>query len=69
MERVIVNAGSERLAYSRHEAAALLSVSAATLDRLVQRGLLRPSLALRRVIFSRVELERFLKETSERISL
>jgi len=31
--------------------------------RLVKRGLLKPSLALRRPLVSQVELDRFLKET------
>ena len=52
-----------KLAYLRQEAAQLLSVSPATLDRLVERGLLHPSRATRRPLFSREELERFLRET------
>jgi excisionase family DNA binding protein len=52
-----------RLAVVRHEAAQMLSVSPATLDRLVERGLLRPSRATRRPLFSREELERFLRDT------
>lgn len=54
-----------KLAYGRDEAAEAIGVSAATVDRLVKRGLLHPSRATRRVIFSRCELERFLRETSE----
>ena len=53
-----------RLALRREEAAAALGVSVPTLDRLVQRGLLRPSRALRRPLFSLPEIERFLRETS-----
>lgn len=53
-----------RLALSREEAAAALGVSVPTLDRLVQRGLLRPSRALRRPLFPVPEIERFLRETS-----
>lgn len=56
--------GIPRLAFSREEAAAALGVSVPTLDRLVQRGLLRPSRALRRPLFSLPEIERFLRETS-----
>jgi hypothetical protein len=55
------------LAYTRREAAHALSTSPATLDRLVQRGLLRPSRATRRPIFARSELERFLRETAAAI--
>ena len=52
-----------RLALSRDEAAAALGVSVPSLDRLVQRGLLRPSRALRRPLFPVPEIERFLRET------
>jgi hypothetical protein len=53
-----------KLAYTRSEAAQILSVSPATLDRLVERGLLNPSRATRRPLFSHLELERFLRETT-----
>lgn len=53
-----------RLALSREEAAVALGVSVPTLDRLVHRGLLRPSRALRRPLFSVPEIERFLRETA-----
>jgi hypothetical protein len=53
-----------KLAYNRREAAQVISVSPATLDRLVERGLLRPSRATRRPLFSREELERFLRATT-----
>jgi len=59
----------ERLAYSRQEAAEALRCSVASVDRLVKRGLLHPSYALRRVIFARAELERFLRESSELVML
>ena len=47
---------------------AALSISAATLDRLVKRGLLRPSRALRRPLFPIAEIERFLRETTADIN-
>ncbi len=53
-----------KLAFTRVEAARLISQSPATLDRLVQRGLIRPSRATRRPLFSREELERFLRDTT-----
>ena len=53
-----------KLALTRVEAADALDVSPATLDRLVKRGLLRPSRALRKPLFSIAEIERFLRETS-----
>jgi hypothetical protein len=57
-----------KLAYPRREAAQIISVSPATLDRLVERGLLRPSRATRRPLFSRVDLERFLRETTAAVN-
>jgi excisionase family DNA binding protein len=56
--------GATRLAYTKAEAAALLGISKPTLDRLVRRGLLKPSRALRRPLFSRRQLENFLEETT-----
>ena len=53
-----------KLALTRVEAADALDVSPATLDRLVKRGLIHPSRALRRPLFSIAEIERFLRETS-----
>jgi DNA-directed RNA polymerase specialized sigma24 family protein len=58
-----------KLALSRVEAADALDVSPATLDRLVKRGLLRPSRALRRPLFSIAEIERFLRETSTPVAV
>jgi hypothetical protein len=55
----------KRLGYGRREAAELLGISAVSVDRLVQRGLLKPSRALRRPLFSEEELLRFLKDTTE----
>lgn len=53
-----------KLAFNRKAAAEAISVSPATLDRLVERGLLHPSHATRRPLFSREELERFLRDTA-----
>ena len=53
-----------KLALTRVEAAKALGVSAVTVDRLALRGLLRPSRATRRPLYSVKEIERFLKETS-----
>ena len=52
-----------RLAYTREEAASLLGISPATIDRLTKRGLLRPSRATRRPLYSSGELQRFVRET------
>ncbi len=55
----------ERLAYNRKATAQLLSVAPITLDRIVARGLIRPSRATRRPLFAKTEIERFLRETAE----
>jgi hypothetical protein len=54
---------STRIGFGPHEAAAMLGISPVSLDRLVARGLLRPSRALRRPLFTERELLRFLEET------
>ena len=53
-----------KLAYNTSEAAKALGVSVRSLKRLEQRGLLRPSAALRCKLYSHQELTRFLEETS-----
>jgi len=53
-----------KLALTRLEAAAALGVSAPTIDRLAQRGLLHPSRATRRPLYAVKEIERFLKATT-----
>jgi hypothetical protein len=57
-----------KLAFTRIEAADALNISPATLDRLTQRGLLRPSRALRRPLYAVDELKRFLTETTGSIA-
>lgn len=59
-----VQATMEKKGSKRAEAAIYLDVTAATIDRLRKRGLLHPSLALRHPIYSRDDLDRFLKETT-----
>ncbi len=58
-----------KLALSREEAAEALGISTVTLDRLVARGLIKPSRATRRPLFPIWEIERFLRETSQTIEL
>lgn len=55
-----------RLAYSVKEAAEILGVSEKSVRRLIIRGLLRPSRALRHLLIPRKELERFLEDTTAR---
>ena len=57
--------GQSKLGLNRLEAAEVLGVSPATLDRLTYRGLLRPCRAIRRPIYFIKELERFLRDTTE----
>ena len=47
-------------AYKLKPAATYLSISELSLRRLVGRGLIKPNRALRHLIFSRAELDRFL---------
>ena len=54
-----------KLALSRVEAAEALGVRPMAVDRLAKRGLLHPSRATRRPLYSVKEIERFLKETSD----
>jgi len=58
-----------KLALTRTETAEALGITPVTVDRLAKRGLLRPSRATRRPLYSVTEIERFLKETSESIAL
>jgi len=56
--------GKLRLAFTMKEAAEIIGVSYITVHRLIQRGLLKCSWASRKKIISKIEIERFLKETS-----
>jgi hypothetical protein len=53
-----------RLAFTMKETAEILGVSYITVHRLIQRRLLRSSLASRKKIIAKTEIERFLKDTS-----
>jgi hypothetical protein len=53
-----------RLCYGRVEAAEILGIDPATVDRLAKRGLLRPSRATRRPLYPLWEIERFLRDTT-----
>jgi Helix-turn-helix domain len=59
----------EKKGYKLAEAAIYLGVSKITIDRLTKRGLLHPSRALRHPIYSRDDLDRFLRETTSDISI
>jgi len=54
----------EKKGFKRAEAAIYLGVATITIDRLTKRGLLHPSRALRHPIYSKDDLDRFLRETS-----
>lgn len=53
-----------RLAYSVKEAADLLGVSEKSIRRLIDRGLLKASRALRHLLIPKKEIERFLEQTT-----
>lgn len=59
------NAPLPRLAYTMQETAKILGVSYITVYRLIKRGLLRSSTALRHKLIPVSEIERFLKTTTE----
>jgi excisionase family DNA binding protein len=61
----IADGNKPRLAYSVRETAETLGISCGTVYRLLRRGLLRSSLALRNKVIAKTEIERFLKETSK----
>jgi len=54
----------EKKGFKRAEAAIYLGISPITIDRLTKRGLLHPSRALRHPIYSKDDLDRFLKDTT-----
>ncbi len=58
-----------KLALTREETAEALGITPVTIDRLAKRGLLCPSRATRRPLYSVAEIERFLKDTSQSIAL
>jgi DNA-binding transcriptional MerR regulator len=60
---LLTNTAIPKLGLNRIEAARALGLSPATIDRLTIKGLLRPSRATRRPIYSVKEIERFLKDT------
>ncbi len=54
---------SYKLAFTMHEAAEMIGVSYMSMHRLLQRGLIKSSSALRTKVIPRSELERFLSST------
>ena len=58
----------EKMGFKRAEAALYLGVTAVTIDRLTKRGLLHPSRALRHPLYSRHDLDRFLRDTTGRVA-
>jgi DNA-binding XRE family transcriptional regulator len=63
MKNPVSSAGVPKLALTRKEVATALGVSMVTIDRLTERGLLKPSRATRRPLFAVFEIERFLLAT------
>lgn len=54
-----------RLAYTMRETANMLGISYISVHRLLQRGLLKSSTALRHKVISIKEIQRFLEDTTE----
>lgn len=57
------NSKNKRRAYLLTETAEILGISTKSVRRLIERGLLKNSKALRKIIIPASEIERFLKET------
>ena len=53
------------MGYSIAETASILGISQRSVHRLLNRGLLRGSKALRKIIIPQTEIEKFLIETTE----
>lgn len=62
-DSIPVPGNPQRLAFSIQETAAMLGVCDKSVRRLILRGLLRPSRALRHLLIPKHELDRFLRET------
>jgi excisionase family DNA binding protein len=58
-----INSENKRRAYTVNETAEIMGVSSKSIRRLIDRGLLRNSKALRKIIIPASEIDRFLKET------
>ena len=52
----------EKMAFKLSETAKALSMSEITVRRLVDKGMLKPCRAVRHLLFSRAEIERFLAQ-------
>jgi len=55
---------SGRMALTRYELSRTLGISVSQIDKLTKRGLLRPSRATRRPLYSVEEIRRFLRDTT-----
>ena len=65
----IASEPAQSLAYTREETAALLGITACTIDRLTELGQLRPSRATQRPLYALEELRRFLRETTVKLEI
>jgi predicted urease superfamily metal-dependent hydrolase len=67
MGKILVkNSNVPKLALTREETAQAIGVHPITISRLTERGLLRPSRATRRPLYSIEELQRFLRDTASK---
>ena len=58
-----LNGTPPRVAYSVQETARMLGVCDKSIRRLILRGLIRPSRALRHILIPKDEIDRFLRDT------
>jgi excisionase family DNA binding protein len=65
--KIFSNNLDARLGFSVAEAALVIGISERSIHRLLKRGLLRGSKALRKIIIPRTEIERFLRDTTEEL--
>jgi predicted urease superfamily metal-dependent hydrolase len=65
-DKSVKNSNVPKLALTREEAAQAIGVHPITISRLTERGLLRPSRATRRPLYTPEELQRFLRDTASK---
>jgi excisionase family DNA binding protein len=58
---------TDKVLYSRHEAASALSLNVSSIDVLILRGMLKPRRQGRRVLIPKEELEKFARRERPRI--
>jgi excisionase family DNA binding protein len=67
MQNTIPPGHGIKLAHTVAETADILGISERSVHRLLKRGLLRASKALRKILIPRTEIEKFLRDTTEAV--